>query len=135
MGVWYLNSAVYALPLGDGEVRLATQATYQSARNSGESGNDFGEAVLLDWGVAKVWAMDGDESRRRVTNGLTALWPLYDEFRDAFVRRVNALSLGAGLDWDADMGSLVSPAQVETVQGDTDLVAFRQPGALPGRQL
>jgi serine/threonine protein kinase len=26
----------------------------------------FGEAVLLDWGVAKVWAMDGDESLKRV---------------------------------------------------------------------
>jgi serine/threonine protein kinase len=26
----------------------------------------FGEAVLLDWGVAKVWAMDGDESRKQV---------------------------------------------------------------------
>lgn len=39
----------------------------------------------------------------------------YDAFRDAFVRRVQALSLGAGLDWDADMGSLVSQAQVETI--------------------
>lgn len=26
----------------------------------------FGEAVLLDWGVAKVWAMDGEEERNRV---------------------------------------------------------------------
>ena len=26
----------------------------------------FGEAVLLDWGVAKVWAMDGDEERTRM---------------------------------------------------------------------
>jgi len=25
----------------------------------------FGEAVLLDWGVAKVWAMDGDDERSR----------------------------------------------------------------------
>ena len=45
---------------------------------------------------------------------------LYDDFRDAFVRRVNALSLGAGLDWDADMGSLVSPAQLETVTKHVD---------------
>ena len=45
---------------------------------------------------------------------------LYDEFRDAFVRRVNALALGAGLDWDADMGSLVSPAQLETVTKHVD---------------
>lgn len=40
---------------------------------------------------------------------------LYDAFRDAFVRRVQAMSLGAGLDWDADMGSLISQSQVETV--------------------
>ena len=40
---------------------------------------------------------------------------LHDAFRDAFVRRVKALSLGATLDWDADMGSLVSQAQLETV--------------------
>ncbi len=45
---------------------------------------------------------------------------LYDAFRDAFVRRVSALSLGASLDWDADMGSLVSAAQLETVTKHVD---------------
>ena len=40
---------------------------------------------------------------------------LYDAFRAAFVRRVNALSLGASLDWDVEIGSLVSSAQLETV--------------------
>ncbi len=39
----------------------------------------------------------------------------YDAFRDAFVRRVQAMSLGASLDWDTDMGSLISQSQVETV--------------------
>ncbi|MGJ9411484.1 succinic semialdehyde dehydrogenase [Aeromicrobium sp. CF4.19] len=39
----------------------------------------------------------------------------YDAFRDALVRRVRALSLGASLDWDTDMGSLISQSQVETV--------------------
>ena len=45
---------------------------------------------------------------------------LYDGFRDAFVRRVQALSLGASLDWDADMGSLISQSQVETVAKHVD---------------
>jgi succinate-semialdehyde dehydrogenase/glutarate-semialdehyde dehydrogenase len=45
---------------------------------------------------------------------------LYDDFRDAFVRRVQAMSLGAGPDWDTDMGSLVSPAQLETVVKHVD---------------
>ncbi len=45
---------------------------------------------------------------------------LYDAFRDAFVRRVQAMSLGAGLDWDADMGSLISASQLETVTKHVD---------------
>jgi len=45
---------------------------------------------------------------------------VYDEFRDAFVRRVNAMSLGANLEWDADMGSLVSAAQLETTAKHVD---------------
>lgn len=45
---------------------------------------------------------------------------LYDTFRDAFVRRVQALSLGAALDWDADMGSLISQSQVETIAKHVD---------------
>ncbi|MCW2799532.1 MAG: gabD2, partial [Aeromicrobium sp.] len=39
----------------------------------------------------------------------------FDEFRTAFVSRVQHLALGAALDWDADIGSLVSKAQLETV--------------------
>ncbi|WP_229051793.1 succinic semialdehyde dehydrogenase [Aeromicrobium sp. Leaf350] len=45
---------------------------------------------------------------------------LYDEFRDAFVRRVSSMSLGASLDWDVDMGSLVSASQLETVTKHVD---------------
>lgn len=41
---------------------------------------------------------------------------IYDRFVDRFVSRVQALSLGAGLSWDIDMGTLVSAAQVETAQ-------------------
>jgi succinate-semialdehyde dehydrogenase/glutarate-semialdehyde dehydrogenase len=40
---------------------------------------------------------------------------LYDEFRDAFARHTEAVALGPSMDWDADMGSLVSAAQVEGV--------------------
>jgi succinate-semialdehyde dehydrogenase/glutarate-semialdehyde dehydrogenase len=39
----------------------------------------------------------------------------FDEFRTAFVSRVQHLALGAALDWDADIGSLVSKAQLDTV--------------------
>lgn len=40
---------------------------------------------------------------------------IYDRFVDRFVSRVQALSLGAGLSWDIDMGPLVSQAQLDTV--------------------
>ncbi|MEJ7634231.1 succinic semialdehyde dehydrogenase [Aeromicrobium sp.] len=39
----------------------------------------------------------------------------FEEFRVAFVSRVEHLALGAALDWDADIGSLVSQAQLDTV--------------------
>lgn len=39
----------------------------------------------------------------------------YDEFKTALVSRVQHLALGAALDWDADIGSLVSQAQLDTV--------------------
>lgn len=38
-----------------------------------------------------------------------------DAFTAAFVRRVEALRLGTGLDFSADMGTLVSPSQLERV--------------------
>jgi succinate-semialdehyde dehydrogenase/glutarate-semialdehyde dehydrogenase len=45
---------------------------------------------------------------------------LYDDFRDAFVRRTGAMSLGAGFDWETDMGSLVSQSQLETITKHVD---------------
>ena len=39
----------------------------------------------------------------------------FEEFKAAFVSRVEHLALGAALDWDADIGSLVSQAQLDTV--------------------
>lgn len=39
----------------------------------------------------------------------------FEEFKSAFVSRVQHLALGASLDWDADIGSLVSQAQLDTV--------------------
>lgn len=40
---------------------------------------------------------------------------IFDDFRDAFADRVQHLALGVGLDWDAEVGSLVSQAQLDTV--------------------
>ncbi len=59
---------------------------------------------------------------------------MYEEFRDAFVRRVKALSLGAGLDWDVDMGSLVSPAQLETITKHVDDAVVNGATVLTGGQ-
>jgi succinate-semialdehyde dehydrogenase/glutarate-semialdehyde dehydrogenase len=40
---------------------------------------------------------------------------VYDRFVDRFVARTQAMTLGATLDWDNDMGSLISQDQLDTV--------------------
>ncbi|MBM9462004.1 succinate-semialdehyde dehydrogenase (NADP(+)) [Aeromicrobium sp. YIM 150415] len=44
----------------------------------------------------------------------------YAAFRDALVRRVQSMSFGTALDWEADMGTLVSPAQLATIEKHVD---------------
>ncbi len=63
----HLVSGRMLVPLGSGEVRLATQATYQSARNIGSGGKDSGEAVLLGVGLS------GEYSRFRYFAGVQNL--------------------------------------------------------------
>ena len=41
---------------------------------------------------------------------------VYDRFRDKFVAQTRAMSLRPGIEWGSDMGSLISQAQLETVQ-------------------
>lgn len=45
---------------------------------------------------------------------------VYDRFVDRFVARTQAMSLGAGLEWTIDMGSLISQDQLDTVQAHVD---------------
>ncbi|WP_426246888.1 succinic semialdehyde dehydrogenase [Nocardioides sp. LHG3406-4] len=45
---------------------------------------------------------------------------VYDRFVDRFVARTEAMTLGASLEWGVDMGSLISAAQLETVQKHVD---------------
>ena len=45
---------------------------------------------------------------------------IYDRFVDRFVARTKAMSLGATLGWDADMGTLISADQLETVTAHVD---------------
>jgi len=46
--------------------------------------------------------------------------PVYDRFAAAFAHRVRQMRLAAGLTWDADMGSLVSAAQLAVVRRHVD---------------
>ena len=41
---------------------------------------------------------------------------VYDRFVERFVARTQAMTLGASLEWGVDMGSLISQAQLDTVQ-------------------
>ena len=45
---------------------------------------------------------------------------IYDRFVDRFVARTKAMSLGATLGWDADMGTLISADQLETVSAHVE---------------
>lgn len=45
---------------------------------------------------------------------------IYDRFVPAFVERVRAMRLAAGLAWDAEMGSLVSQDQLDTIRSHVD---------------
>lgn len=63
----HIASGRLLLPLGDGGVRLATQATYQSGRDIGETGEVLGEAVLLGLGIS------GEISRFRYFAGVQNL--------------------------------------------------------------
>jgi outer membrane receptor protein involved in Fe transport len=48
----HLASGRLLVPLGHGDVRLATQATYQSARGGQKDGPASGEALLLGVGIS-----------------------------------------------------------------------------------
>ncbi len=45
---------------------------------------------------------------------------IYDRFVPRFVARTEAMSLGASLEWGVDMGTLISQAQLDTVQRHVD---------------
>ncbi|MFP2933472.1 TonB-dependent receptor plug domain-containing protein, partial [Pyxidicoccus sp. 3LG] len=48
----HLISGRFLLPVGAGDMRVATQATYQSARPTGPGGADSGEALLVGFGLS-----------------------------------------------------------------------------------
>ena len=45
---------------------------------------------------------------------------VFDEFIETFVRETKAMTLGAGKDWDIDMGPLISAAQADRVMAHID---------------
>ncbi|WP_210481750.1 succinic semialdehyde dehydrogenase [Naasia sp. SYSU D00948] len=57
---------------------------------------------------------------------------LYDRFVAAFLDRVRALRLSRALEWEADMGSLITREQVETVQSHVDDAVARGARLLAG---
>ena len=45
---------------------------------------------------------------------------VYDRFVERFVARTQALTLGASLDWEVDMGTLINQRQLDTVRAHVD---------------
>lgn len=46
--------------------------------------------------------------------------PVYEQFVDRFAEAVQAMSIGAGFDWEIQMGSLASQQQIDTVKSYVD---------------
>ncbi|MBU8895833.1 TonB-dependent receptor [Corallococcus sp. M34] len=63
----HLASGRLLMPVGEGDLRVATQATYASARHSGPGGAASGEALLIGFGVS------GDYGRLRYFAGVNNL--------------------------------------------------------------
>jgi succinate-semialdehyde dehydrogenase/glutarate-semialdehyde dehydrogenase len=57
---------------------------------------------------------------------------VYDRFVDRFVARTRAQRLGPGLDWDTDIGSLISQQQLDTVSAHVDDAVARGARVLTG---
>jgi succinate-semialdehyde dehydrogenase/glutarate-semialdehyde dehydrogenase len=57
-----------------------------------------------------------------------------DAFLDLFLTRVGAMTLNGAMDWSADMGSLLSPAQLATVTRHVDDAKARGATVLAGGQ-
>ncbi len=57
---------------------------------------------------------------------------VHDAFLEAFLRRLRAVRLGSGLDYRADMGSLTSQAQLDTVRRHVDDAVERGATVLAG---
>lgn len=58
--------------------------------------------------------------------------PLYDAFVRRFAEAVQAMRLGAGFDWNVDMGSLINQTQLDSVQGFVDDAVARGAKVLAG---
>jgi succinate-semialdehyde dehydrogenase / glutarate-semialdehyde dehydrogenase len=57
---------------------------------------------------------------------------VYDRFVQKFVDRVKAMTLGASLEWGVDMGSLISPDQLDTVTAHVEDARSKGVGVLTG---
>ncbi len=59
---------------------------------------------------------------------------VYDRFVDRFVARTKALSLGASLSWEVDMGTLISENQLRTVEAHLEDAVSKGATVLTGGQ-
>ncbi len=59
---------------------------------------------------------------------------IYDRFVDRFVARTKAMTLGANLDWEVDMGPLISGDQLETAVAHVDDAVAKGARVLAGGQ-
>ena len=106
--------------------RVAEQAGHNLIGASMELGGKNAMIVLGDANVGR--AVEGAERALFSNAGqlCISIERLYvhesiaDEYTRALVDRIRGMKLGAGLDFDADMGSLISRSQLETVEAHVE---------------
>jgi succinate-semialdehyde dehydrogenase / glutarate-semialdehyde dehydrogenase len=106
--------------------KVASQAAERLIPSSMELGGKNAMIVLQDANLAR--AAEGAERAMFSNSGqlcisverLLVHESIEHEFLDLLVKRVKAMRLGAGLNYDYDMGSLISEEQLETVRQHVD---------------
>lgn len=105
---------------------IATRCAERLIGCSAELGGKNAMLVLEDADVAKaaVGAVRGSFSNSGQlcisTERIYVHASVWDEFVSEFGERVGAMRLEAGLEWEADMGSLISERQLNTVAGHVE---------------
>jgi succinate-semialdehyde dehydrogenase / glutarate-semialdehyde dehydrogenase len=128
LGPWLIDRVQYVMFTGSTSVgkQVASQAAERLVPSSMELGGKNAMIVLRDANISR--AIEGAERAMFSNAGQLCISmerllvdeSIAAEFTSGLVKRIEAMRLGAGLNYDYDMGSLISREQLETVREHID---------------